>query len=142
MSIDVQQPCPIENPPVPREEIVFSHPSEEEFAHILDFFGIEWRYEPVTFPLQWDERGNILEAFSPDFYLVQQELYVELTTLRQKLMRFKHRKIRRMKELYPEVHIKLWNRKDFERFLERFGLEKRCSLLIGKEAMENQDVSG
>lgn len=141
MSVDVQQPCPIENPPVPRERIVFSHPSEEEFAHILDFFGIEWRYEPVTFPLHWDEQGNILEAFSPDFYLVQQDLYVELTTLRQKLMRFKHRKIRRMKELYPEVYIKLWNRKDFERFLERFGLEKRGSLLIGKEAMENQDAS-
>ena len=141
MSIGVQQPCPIENPPVPREEIAFSHPSEEEFANVLDFYGIEWRYEPVTFPLQWDERGNILEAFSPDFYLVQQDLYVELTTLRQKLMRFKHRKIRRMKELYPEINIRLWNRKDFERFLEHFGLGKRRSLLIGKEAMENQDAS-
>jgi hypothetical protein len=67
MNVDKQRPCPIENPPVPREEIVFSHPSEEEFANVLDFFGIEWRYEPVTFPLQWDERGNILEAFSPIF---------------------------------------------------------------------------
>jgi hypothetical protein len=140
MNVDKQRPCPIENPPVPREEIVFSHPSEEEFANVLDFFGIEWRYEPVTFPLQWDERGNILEAFSPDFYLVQQDLYVELTTLRQKLMRFKHRKIRRMKELYPNVNIRLWNRKDFERFLERFGLEKRSSLLIGKDAMGNQNA--
>ena len=75
-----------------------------------------WRYEPVTFPLEWDAEGNVIEAFSPDFYLVQQDLYVELTTLRPKLMRFKNHKIRRIKELYPEVNIKLWRRKDFVLF--------------------------
>jgi len=114
---------------------VFSHPSEEEFARILDFYGITWRYEPVTFPLDWDAQGNVLEAFSPDFYLVQEDLYVELTTLRQSLMRIKHRKIRRLKELYPEVNIRLWDRRDFLRFLERFGETGREQELIGKEAV-------
>jgi hypothetical protein len=131
------RPRPIANPPVPREDIVFSHPSEQEFARILDFYGIEWRYEPTTFPLEWDEQGNILEAFTPDFYLVQQDLYVELTTLRPKLMRFKHRKLRQIRELYPEINIKLWNRKDFLRFLERFGVYERGQALIGKEAVES-----
>ena len=131
------RPRPIANPPIPREDIVFSHPSEQEFARILDFYGIEWRYEPTTFPLEWDEQGNILEAFTPDFYLVQQDLYVELTTLRPKLMRFKHRKPRQIRELYPEINIKLWNRKDFLRFLERFGVHERGQALIGKDAMEN-----
>ena len=134
MTASIARPRPIENPPVPRTEIVFSHPSEEEFARILDFYGIAWRYEPVTFPLEWDERGNVLEAFTPDFYLLQEDLYVELTTLRQSLMRIKRRKIRRLKELYPEVNIKLWDRRDFLRFLERFGEIGREQELIGKEA--------
>ncbi|MHB1296281.1 MAG: PDDEXK family nuclease [Anaerolineae bacterium] len=117
-----------------RHRVVFSHPSEEEFARVLDFYGIEWRYEPTTFPLHWDERGAIVEAFTPDFYLVQEDLYVELTTLRPKLMRFKHRKIRRIKELYPDINIRLWNRSDFVHFLERFGLEQESAMLIGKDA--------
>ena len=132
--------APVANPVVPRNEISFSHPSEAELAHVLDFYGIEWRYEPMTFPLAWDEHGNVIEAFSPDFYLVQQDLYVELTTLRQKLMRFKHRKIRRLKELYPEINIRLWNRKDFEHFLERFGIDARSRHLLGQEALTQHDV--
>jgi hypothetical protein len=135
MPTDSIRPLPIDNPPIERDKIVFSHPSEQELAQVLDFFGVEWRYEPTTFPLQWDERGNVSEAFSPDFYLVEQDLYIELTTLRQRLIRIKHRKIRRLKELYPDVNIKLWNRKDFERFLERFGLEQRGQALIGKDAL-------
>lgn len=136
MSNESPRPHPIENPVVPRDQIVFSHPSEEEFARVLDFYGIEWRYEPTTFPLEWDQEGHLLEAFSPDFYLVQQELYVELTTLRSKLMRFKHRKIRRLKELYPEINIRLWSRKDFIRLLERLGVEDRGAVLIGKDAVK------
>jgi hypoxanthine phosphoribosyltransferase len=135
MTIDVAQPRPVENPPIAREEITFSHPSEEELARILDFYGIAWRYEPTTFPLRWDEQGNVLEAFSPDFYLVQEDLYVELTTLRQSLMRIKHRKIRRLKELYPWINIKLWDRKDFMHLLERFGVTGREQELVGKEAI-------
>lgn len=136
MTKEPVRPNPVNNPVFDREEIVFSHPSEAEFARVLDFYGIEWRYEPTTFPLRWDEEGRLLEAFSPDFYLVQQDLYVELTTLRQRLMRLKHRKIRRLQELYPDVNVKLWNRKDFVRFLERFGLEARSEALVGKEATE------
>ncbi|MBC7237386.1 MAG: hypothetical protein H5T69_16215 [Chloroflexi bacterium] len=131
------RPSPIANPRVNRERIDFSHPSEEEFARILDFYGIEWLYEPMTFPLRWDERGNVLEAFSPDFYLVEQDLYVELTTLRQKLIRIKNRKIRRLRELYPHVNIRLWTRQDFMHFLERFGIDERSEELVGREALES-----
>jgi len=134
------RPKPIANPPRERGEITFSHPSEQEFARILDFYGIKWRYEPTTFPLRWDEDGHILEAFSPDFYLVEQDLYVELTTLRPRLMRIKKRKLRLLRELYPEVNVKLWSRKDFIRFLERFGLEERSQVLVGQEAINNGDA--
>ena len=130
-------PAPIQNPTVSREEIEFSHPSEREFANVLDFFGIRWRYEPTTFPLRWDAEGRILEAFSPDFYLVDTELYIELTTLRPKLMRIKRRKIKRIQELYPEVNIRLWNRRDFTRFLEHLGVQDRAQTLVGQQALKD-----
>lgn len=136
MSKDEKRPPVIQNPRLAREEIEFSHPSEEELARVLDYYGIDWLYEPTTFPLRWDQEGNLLEAFSPDFYLVEEDLYIELTTLRQKLMRFKNRKIRRIQEVYPDINIKLWNRRDFERFLERFGMADRRHELVGKEALE------
>ena len=139
MTNDSSRPLPIRNPNVPRQEIVFSHPSEKELAQVLDFYGIKWRYEPVTFPLRWDKDGNLLEAFSPDFYLVEQDLYVELTTLRSKLMRFKKRKIKRIQELYPEINIRMWTRKDFERLLERFGMQDRQASLVGKDALMQED---
>jgi hypothetical protein len=135
MIIESIKPRPIQNPPVPRERIIFSHPSEAELARILDFYGIEWRYEPITFPLEWDQNGNILEAFSPDFYLVEQDLFVELTTLQPKLMRIKHQKLRRIKELYPTLNIRLWSRKDFIHLMEHLGLEERGQALVGKEAV-------
>ena len=90
----------------------FVHHIEEEFARILDYYGIEWEYEPHTFALTTDDDGNVIQAFSPDFYLPQQELYVELTTMRPKLITKKNRKIRRMKELYPHINVKLFKRSD------------------------------
>ena len=129
-------PTPFANPVLPRDEIQFSHPSEQELASILDFYDMAWLYEPMTFPLEWDEEGNILEAFAPDFYLVDQDLYVELTTLRSKLMRIKNRKLRRIRELYPEINIRLWNRRDFERFMTHLGLEREAKGLIGSRAVE------
>ncbi|MGI5916923.1 MAG: hypothetical protein ACOX9A_10825 [Anaerolineae bacterium] len=134
---ELTRPCPIQHPQVDREDVVFSHPSEREFARILDFFGIAWRYEPTTFPLRWDDDGRLLEAFSPDFFLVDQNLYVELTTLQPRLMRIKRQKLRRLAELYPEVNVRLWSRKDFNHLLERFGIAHRSHELVGKEAVEN-----
>ena len=85
---------------------IFAHPVEESFTTILNYYGIEWEYEPRAFPLQWDGEKNVIEAFTPDFYLPQQDLYIELTTLRPKLNNYKNRRIRRLKDLYPEVNIK------------------------------------
>ncbi|MBT9140175.1 MAG: Cytidylate kinase [Dehalococcoidia bacterium] len=97
---------------VEKKPTFFMHPSEEEFARVLNFYHIPWQYEPKTFPLQWDSEGRVTEAFSPDFFLPDQNLYVELTTQRQKLVWKKNRKARRLKELYPEVNIKIIYNKD------------------------------
>ncbi|MFQ6058843.1 MAG: hypothetical protein ACE5MB_08220 [Anaerolineae bacterium] len=101
----------------------FAHPSEEEFARILDFYQVEWLYEPRTFPLAWDERGNVTEAFTPDFYLPEVDLYVELTTLNQRLVTKKNRKLRRLRELYPEINIKLFYCRDFRSLMMKYGLD-------------------
>ncbi len=85
---------------------VFVHPIEEVFSRILDYYGVAWEYEPRTFPLERDSEGNIIEAFKPDFYLPQQNLYVELTTLRPKLTQKKNRKMKKVKQLYPELKHK------------------------------------
>ena len=98
----------------------FAHPSELEFAQILDFYGLKWQYEPRSFPLRY-EGGKIAEMMTPDFYLTDLDLYLELTTLKQSLVTEKNRKVRMVKELYPEINIKLLYRKDFHRILAKYG---------------------
>ena len=104
----------------------FMHESEAEFARVLDFYNIPWQYEPRTFPLHWDSEGRIIEAFTPDFYLPEQNLYVELTTQRQKLVWKKNKKLRRLRELYPEANAKIVYGKDYRSLLKKFGLDENA----------------
>lgn len=115
----------------------FSHPVEAAFAKILDFYGIAWEYEPRSFPLEWDVENKVTEAFTPDFYLPGQDLYLELTTLRPKLATFKNRRIRRMNELYPEVNIKLFKRREMHKLMVKFGLEQEAEQIQGTAAQPN-----
>ena len=102
------------------EPTSFAHPSEEDFAKLLDFYCLEWLYEPRSFPLRW-ESGKIAEMFTPDFYLPELDLYVELTTLKQNLLTEKNRKLRELRELYPEVNVRLLNKNDFLKLLAKYG---------------------
>jgi hypothetical protein len=99
----------------------FAHASEAELGRILDFYGVAWEYEPRTFPLMWSLGGQVTESFTPDFYLPELDLFLELTTLRQKLVRKKNRKLRRLREVYPEVRIKLLYARDFRALMLKFG---------------------
>ncbi len=112
----------------------FVHRIEKEFARILDYYGIRWQYEPTTFPLEWDENGNVTVAFSPDFYLPDEDRFVELTTVRPKLVTIKNRKIRRMHELYPEVNITLLKRSDLRDMMIKYGLDDHAADMMGTEA--------
>jgi cytidylate kinase len=103
----------------------FVHPSEEIFANLLNFYRIAWEYEPRSFPLQWDETGQVLEAFTPDFYLPDLDLYIELTTMRQALVTKKNRKVRRLKKIYPDVNIQVFYQKDFQNLIFKYGLTER-----------------
>ncbi len=103
----------------------FAHPSEQIFANLLDFYRIAWEYEPRSFPVQWDAGGRVSESFSPDFYLPEFDLYVELTTMKQSLVTRKNRKIRLLRELYPHLNIQVFYQKDFENLIFKYGLAER-----------------
>ncbi|HWP64041.1 MAG TPA: hypothetical protein VNO86_11285, partial [Candidatus Binatia bacterium] len=99
----------------------FAHASEAELARILDFYAVRWEYEPRVFPILWSLDGTVLESFTPDFYLPDFDLYLELTTLRQRLVRKKNRKLRRLRELYPDIRIKLFYARDFRALMLKYG---------------------
>ena len=113
----------------------FAHASEAELARILDFYQVAWQYEPRSFPILWNLDGSVVESFAPDFYLPELDLYLELTTLRQSLVRKKNRKLRRLRALYPMVRIKLFYGKDFRALLLKYG---RIGLAASLSGIEGQ----
>jgi hypothetical protein len=104
---------------------MFANQSEEIFANLLDFYRIAWEYEPRSFPVQYGRDGNVLESFTPDFYLPEFDLYVELTTMKQSLVTRKNRKVRLLRELYPHLNIQVFYQKDFENLIFKYGLAER-----------------
>jgi hypoxanthine phosphoribosyltransferase len=117
----------------------FAHASEAEMSRILDFYGVTWRYEPTTFPILWNLEGEVVESFSPDFYLPEFDLYLEMTTLKQSLVRKKNRKLRRLRELYPDIRIKLFYARDFRAMLLKYG---RFALAESLSGTSGQLVGG
>ncbi len=109
----------------------FVNASEEIFANLLDFYRIAWEYEPRSFPIQWNKDGHVSEAFTPDFYLPEFDLYVELTTMKQAHVTKKNRKVRLLREIYPHVNIQVFYQKDFENLMFKYGLVRDS----GQEAL-------
>jgi hypothetical protein len=120
-----------DEPSVDRPRPAFAHASEAELARIFDFYAVAWEYEPHVFPLLWNLDGDVIESFTPDFYLPDFDLYVELTTLRQPLVRKKNRKLRRLRELYPGVRIKLFYARDFRALMLKYGKVALVGALSG-----------
>jgi hypoxanthine phosphoribosyltransferase len=101
----------------------FANDVERECAKLLDYYGIPWAYEPRTFVLEEDADGRVVEAFTPDFFLPEQSLYLELTVMKQSLVTRKNRKLRKLRERYPDVNVKLFYRRDIERLAQRYRLD-------------------
>jgi hypothetical protein len=101
----------------------FASQAELECAKVLDYYRVPWEYEPRTFVLEEDAEGRVLEAFTPDFYLPDQDLYVEITVMKQSLVTRKNRKLRKLRALYPDVKVKLFYKRDLERLAQRFHLD-------------------
>jgi hypoxanthine phosphoribosyltransferase len=101
----------------------FASQAELECAKVLDYYRVPWEYEPRTFVLEQGDDGRVLEAFTPDFYLPDQDLYVELTVMKQSLVTRKNRKLRKLRARYPEVKVKLFYKRDLERLAQHFHLD-------------------
>src|SRR5437764_766544 len=108
----------------PRPPVLFAHESEAEIARLLDFYGIHWQYEPRSFPLQWGADGRPTQSFTPDFFLPDYDLYLEVTTVRPSLINRKNRKLRRLREHYPDINIKLLTLKDVEALFLKYGTRR------------------
>jgi len=101
----------------------FANDAERECAKVLDFYRVPWDYEPRTFVLEQDEDGRTTQAFTPDFYLPEQDLFLEITVMKQRLVTRKNRKLRKLRERYPDVQIKLFYKRDIERLAQRYRLD-------------------
>ena len=104
---------------------IFANQSEEIFANLLDFYRIAWEYEPRSFPIQYGSDGSPTEFFTPDFFLPEAGIYVELTTMKQAHVTRKNRKVRLLRELYPHINIQVFYQKDFENLVFKYGLAAR-----------------
>ena len=121
----------------------FAHASEAEMARILEFYDVRWEYEPTTFPILWNLDGDVVESFAPDFYLPELDVFLEMTTLKQRLVRKKNRKLRRLRELYPDIRIKLFYARDFRAMMlkyGRLGLAESLSGTLGQVVPERPEV--
>ncbi|MHB8835427.1 MAG: cytidylate kinase family protein [Candidatus Methylomirabilia bacterium] len=111
--------------PLPTEpaRVRFANESEAEFAKVLDFYRIPWKYEPETFPVEWWPDGRVKSSFSPDFYLTEMDTFLELTTMKQSLVTKKNRKVRLFRERYPDKKLLIFYGRDFKKLAQKFGLE-------------------
>jgi hypothetical protein len=115
---------PIEPGHLLKSEVTrFAHASERQFARLLDFYAIAWEYEPTSFDIDWDAEGRVTQRFTPDFYLPEFDLYIEITTLNQKLVTKKNRKVRRLRERYPEITCKIFYQRDYLSLVTKYDLE-------------------
>jgi hypoxanthine phosphoribosyltransferase len=73
--------------------------------------------------LETDDEGRVVEAFTPDFYLPDQDMFIEVTVMKQSLVTRKNRKLRKLRRLHPEIRIKLFYKRDLERLAQRYGLK-------------------
>lgn len=117
-------PLPEPDSDAPLPDAPFAHNAERQLAKLLDFYGVAWEYEPRTFVLEHDDAGNPTRGFTPDFYLPAHDLYIEITTLSQKLVTKKNAKVRQLRELHPEVRIRIIYQRDYVGLLEKYGLEQ------------------
>jgi hypoxanthine phosphoribosyltransferase len=51
-------------------------------------------------------------------------LFIEITTMNQKLVTKKNRKVRKLRTLYPDLKCKIFYQRDYLHLLVKYGLEE------------------
>lgn len=120
------------------QEKPFANRVELEYAKWLDFYHVPWLYEPTTFVLARHDDGSSSDAFTPDFYLIEQDLYLEVTVMKQSLVTRKNRKARLLRDRYPGTKIRIFYRRDFLRI---FG-HPQMTMLPSPQLVLTMDSSG
>lgn len=119
----------------------FAHPAESHVSHLLTFYGIRWSYEPTTFAVRWGPNGEPLQFVTPDFYLPDHDCYLELTTMRQRLVTRKNRKFRLLRQHYPNVNVKILYLRDFERLCRTYGhCQVQAPPVLGEIVYDDQQL--
>jgi len=85
---------------------------------------VPWDYEPRSFPIEFDDKGEAVKYFTPDFYLPDDDLFIEITTMNQKLVTKKNKKVRRLKAIHPDVNCKVFYQRDYLHMVVKYGLEE------------------
>ena len=65
-----------------------------------------------------------MSFFRPDFYLPDDDVYIEITTMNQKLVTKKNRKVRMLREAHPQIRCKIFYQRDYLHLLVKYGLEE------------------
>jgi len=124
----------------PRPPVLFAHDSEAEIARLLDFYGVHWQYEPRSFVLGRSDDGQTTKAFTPDFYLPDYDLFLEVTTVRPSLISRKNRKLRHFREQYPDINIKLLTLRDVEALFLKYGGRREVEIPEAQKSLSNRDT--
>ena len=95
-------------------EIYFYSRWEANIARLFNYLGIRWQHQPKIFNL-------VSQNYTPDFYLPDDDIYIEVKNFLWKYSKIRDRKFRK---LYPDIKLTLLLKKDY---LE---LEKKYSNLI------------
>ncbi len=73
--------------------------------------------------MAWDDEGRPRKHFRPDFYLPDEDLFIEITTMNQKLVTKKNKKVKLLRELYPDVNCKIFYQRDYLNFIVKYELD-------------------
>ena len=95
-------------------KIYFYSRWEANIARLFNYLGIKWLYQPKTFDLK-------TQNYTPDFYLPEQKIYIEVKNFLWKYSKIRDEKFRK---LYPNINLFLLLKKDYLK------LEKKYSHLI------------
>lgn len=89
--------------------VEFALASEREFGRSLDARDVPWQYKPRTFAVDWDEDGNFVDCFTPDFYLSASDTYVALISPDCRESNSKLRNVKLLRRHHPEIRIEIVN---------------------------------
>ena len=111
--------------------------AEVRIAGYFDALSLRYEYEKEIEAGFWCFKKTVGH---PDFYLPEEDAYIELTTLRQSLVRRKNRKLRRLRELYPMLNVKLLYARDFRALLVKYGRGEVADRLMGTDGQPGRET--